>query len=182
MNISDILPPVRSQAIEKSQTIKKEQHTVTSNTTTITDAITLSGKAQDILKAQRADNAHDATKRPSNTSEGTLPLATHAIPSWYAEYGFDMSTQLGASANNFAEKYPEAAAASKEERNEYSGLVRKHYRSLMDKYGINNTQTHYQELIVNKGSSEALRQEMADLVRGDARLMELMDMLGKRIS
>jgi hypothetical protein len=116
-----------------------------------------------------------------NALKGPLPLEMYAVPSWYADFGFTLPSELGVSANWFAEKYPEAAASTKDERNEYSSLVRKHYRNVMDKHGIDSTAGHYRATIADKNLSETLRQEMADLVRGDARLMELMDRVGKRI-
>lgn len=116
---------------------------------------------------------------PSDPNDG-LPLETYAVPQWYVDYGFSVPTEAGAGGNWFAENYPEAAAASEADRNEYSTLIQDHYRSVLAKHGITDAAAHYQATIADENLSESLRREMAGLVHGDARLMELMGRLGKQ--
>jgi len=118
----------------------------------------------------------------NDVSEGRLPVEMYAIPNWYADYGFQVPNQLGAGGNWFAERYPEAAAASQGERDEYSALVRKHYDELLDANGLHDTISHYDAMIRDPQKSDQMRREMAERVEGDPRLMELMKLMGKTVA
>ena len=161
----------------------KQQHKAEQNKEAErTDPITLSAAARHALQT---GNDGTGAAQPDRASGGTsgdaLPLEMLAVPSWYADYGFEVSGQVGSSANQFTEKYPQAAAATPDERTEYGSLVREKYDQLMDKHGINDTASHYNATILDKNASESLRKEMADMVQSDPRLMELMSLFGKSI-
>lgn len=130
-------------------------------------------------QAEAASNADAA--RPSGQPLAVLPLEMYAIPEWRADYGFELPRQLGTSADWFAEKYPQAAAASQADRAEYAERVQSHYRAVLKDNGIGDTTEHYQATIADRERSETLRQDMAERVQNDPRMVELMTLLGKPI-
>jgi|GEM_PF-3254522 len=176
MRVSNDQPVIQPT---QSTLYRSQNQAVTSRENSPKDIVSLSPQAQRVLNGQMEGQVFDATKVPPGAPEGTLPLIKYAVPEWYAEYGFEVSGKIGARGDWFAQNNPAAASASKEERNEYSSLIQKHYRDVLDSHGINGTEAHYQATIADKNSSETLRQDMADRVRSDGRLMELMHRMGK---
>ncbi|WP_459874240.1 hypothetical protein, partial [Endothiovibrio diazotrophicus] len=61
---------------------------------------------------------------------------------------------------------------------EYGERIQEHYRSVLKEHGIDSAQKHYDALIADPQSSEALRQEFETQVKGDDRLTALMQKLG----
>jgi hypothetical protein len=115
------------------------------------------------------------------TDAGTNTLEMYQVPSWRAEYSFELPGQLGVRGDWFAEKYPQAATASTAERAEYADLVQGHYQAVLEANGIQGVEAHYKATILDHDFSESLRQQMAERVRSDARLAELMPKLGKQL-
>ena len=178
MKIEGYQPIAQGMTGQKDRGHQPNQVSETKNSSPAV-VVSLSAQAEQVMKAGKSYGASDAVKTQQNTEAGTLPLEKYAIPDWYADYGFELSSQLGSRGNAFADLNPKAASVDEETRNEYSALVRQHYRDVLDNHGINSTEAHYQALIADKNTSESLRQEMAERVRADARLMELVNQLGK---
>ncbi|WP_031387062.1 hypothetical protein [Desulfonatronum thiodismutans] len=142
------------------------------------DTVTISSegrRAADALHSGDVSAAGDVRQ----TSSSDYPLEMYQIPGWFADYGFQVSTQLGAKGDWFAERHPQAAAASAAERTEYAELVRGHYQAMLAENDITGLESHYNSLILDQSRSESLRQEMVERVRGDARLTELIHIMGK---
>lgn len=137
------------------------------------DSVTISDDARRVAEAERT-----LTQPLDDSVPGTYPLEMYAIPEWRTTYYPQGNSELGSSANWMAENYPKLAAATKEERAEYYSRLEKHYQSLLDDHGIDSVPEHYNAMIVDKASSEALRQEYEARVNGDEQLVSLMRKLG----
>ena len=159
------LPPEEKLALEieiqekiKERTTQKaEEGTVTAKQDT--DKIT-------------ANSAAEATKNPP--TDGDYPLEYYQIPEWLAQHGNELSSQLGAK--------PKAETESSDDHAEYASLIQKHYQSILKDAGISSVEDHYKATIIDKASSESLRQQMNERLQGDTRLQELAEKLGKQTS
>lgn len=118
---------------------------------------------------------------PGAQASGAYPLEMYQVPSWQAEYMFEVPNKLGVGGDWFERQYPQAGTVSMEERAEYAALVQKHYQSVLDENGIHGVEEHYRAAILDKDFSESLRQQMSERVMSDARMMELMSKLGKSV-
>lgn len=141
------------------------------------DSVTISDAAR------RAADAEDAIPGAGaqGGSSGAYPLEMYQVPSWRAEYMFQVPNKLGVGADWFAGKYPQAASASEVERSEYAELVQGHYQAVLEANGIQGVEAHYQATILDRNVSESLRQQMNERVQNDDRLLELMVKMGKPI-
>lgn len=155
---------------ESVQTTQRDSVRSGADSVTISDAGRQAAYAEKVMTGAQNDAA------------GAHPLKMYQMPSWHAEYMFEVPGQLGVSANWFAEKYPQAAATSMSERTEYANLVQSHYQAVLDANGIQGVEDHYKATILDQDFSESLRQQMSERIQGDARLLELMAKMGKTIS
>lgn len=121
-------------------------------------------------------------KVPGSQAGGNYPLEMYQIPQWMADYSFELPNQLGARGDWFSQKYPQAWAASEEDRAEYSIRLQQHYQGVLADNGIQSLEEHYQATILDKSSSESLRQQMSARLMGDSRMMELLALMGKTVS
>lgn len=137
------------------------------------DSVTISDDAKRIAETKRT-----MIQPQADSESGTYPLEMYAIPEWRTDYGIELPGELFSSANWLAEKYPKYAAASQDERAEYSELLGKHYHALLDEHDIDSVPKHYNAMIADKASSEALRQEFEARVNGDERFVSLMEKFG----
>jgi hypothetical protein len=143
------------------------------NAATTTQTVTISEAARQAADAERA------TASGRRSAAGIHPLEMYQVPGWYADYGFEVTGELGSGANGFTQKYPEAAAASSSDRAEYMALVQGHYQALLDANGIHDVKSHYDAMIADRETSESLRQQFVGRIQSDARLLELMGKVGK---
>ncbi|MBN9421423.1 MAG: hypothetical protein BGO63_16295 [Candidatus Accumulibacter sp. 66-26] len=142
------------------------------------DSVTISAAARQAASAERA-GALAASGEAG--AAGDYPVEMYQLPKWYADYGFQLPTQPGSRGDWFAESYPQAAAASSAERAEYSTLIQEHYQAVLAENGVKGVAAHYAATILDQDSSEALRRQMVERIRGDDRLLELMPKMGKPI-
>lgn len=103
----------------------------------------------------------------------------YQVPKWLADYGFEVSLNLGESGNWFAEKYPKAAAASQDVLVEYTSRLAGHLQTVLDANGIKGSEDYHNALIVNKETSEQIRQQFVERLRSDPRMVDLMLEVGK---
>lgn len=119
---------------------------------------------------------------PGSQAGGVFPVEMYQVPKWQADYMSALPNQLGSRGDWFAQAYPQAAAATMEERGEYSTRLHQHYQELLADNGIQGVEEHYRATILDKASSESLRQQMSERLSGDPRMVELMAKMGKTIS
>lgn len=141
------------------------------------DSVTISAAARQAASAGRT-GAIAASGQAR--AAGDYPVEMYQLPKWYADYGFELSSQPGGG-DWLAERYPQAAAASSAERAEYSALIQGHYQAVLAENGVEGVAAHYAATILDPDSSEALRRQMVERIRGDDRLLELMPKMGKPI-
>lgn len=146
---------------------------ITSNAQTQADRVSISDAARQAASAEASAAA--------GTSSGEYPVEMYQIPKWMADYGFELSNQTGSSGNWFAERYPQAAAATDEERAEYSRRIDGHYQAVLDSNGIKGLEAHYQATILDLNSSESLHQQMRERLQNDPGMLELMAKMGKSV-
>ena len=146
--------------------------------TAAADSVTISAAARQAASTERAA-ALAASGETGAT--GDYPVEMYQLPKWYADYGFQLPTQPGSRGDWFSERYPQAAAASSAERAEYSTLVQGHYQTVLAENGVEGVAAHYAATILDPDSSEALRRQMVERIRGDDRLLELLPKMGKPI-
>lgn len=103
---------------------------------------------------------------------GDNSLEQYQIPDWYAQYGKEVSQNIGG-------KVDDAEKGSAAERAEYSSRVREHYEAVLAAAGIETSEGLYNNTVINKEINENLKQNMAERVNNDDRLLELMHNLGK---
>ncbi len=142
------------------------------------DSVTISAAARQAASAERT-GALAASGQAR--AAGDYPVEMYQLPKWYADYGFELSSQPGGGGDWLAERYPQAAAASSAERAEYSALIQGHYQAVLAENGVEGVAAHYAATILDPDSSEALRRQMVERIRGDDRLLELMPKMGKPI-
>ncbi|WP_028572926.1 hypothetical protein [Desulfonatronum lacustre] len=176
-NLQSIGNPSATPYVNSVHTVPPRANSLGGNSSNSADTVTISSEGRRAADALRGDIS--ATGDARQTSAADYPLEMYQIPAWFAEYGFQVSTQLGAKGDWFAERYPQAAAASTAERREYAELVRGHYRAMLAENDITGLESHYNALVLDQSRSESLRQEMMERVRGDTRLAELMHIMGK---
>ncbi|QLF93243.1 hypothetical protein HW090_08575 [Pseudomonas sp. ABC1] len=153
-----------------------QSDSVTGNAQTQADRVSISDAAREAASAEASTVAST-----SSTSSGEYPVEMYQIPKWMADYGFELSNQTGSSGNWFAERYPQAAAATDEERAEYSRRIDGHYQALLASNGIEGLEAHYQATILDLNSSESLHQQMRERLQNDPGMLELMAKMGKSI-
>ena len=142
------------------------------------DSVTISAAA---LQAASAERTGALAASGQARAAGAYPVEMYQLPKWYADYGFELSSQPGGGGDWLAERYPQAAAASSAERAEYSALIQGHYQAVLAENGVEGVAAHYAATILDPDSSEALRRQMVERIRGDDRLLELMPKMGKPI-
>ncbi|TBU99364.1 hypothetical protein [Stutzerimonas kirkiae] len=138
-----------------------------------TDRVSISDTARQAASAEAS--------AASSTSSGEYPVEMYQVPDWMADYGFELSGQLGASASGFAERYSQAATATQEERSEYAERISGHYQAVLASNGIEGLEAHYQATILDQASSESLHQQMRERLQNDPGMLELMAKMGKSI-
>lgn len=132
----------------------------------------------------------DAGKQAAANAAATTGIEQYALPNWFADFGFALDARVatvqadgtlagGARGDWFAQKYPEAAAATQSERDTYSRRIDAHYQSLLRDNGVNDTASHYQTLIVDQAASENLHQQMVERIKADPVLSALLPRMGK---
>lgn len=138
------------------------------------DSVTIS---QEALRAAQIERTL-AQPADSNTP-GDYPLEMYQVPQWTSSYHVVYNEGLlGKSGNWEAENYPKWVAATQDERGEYDKLIKEHYQALLEKHGIDTVLEHYNAMIVDKVSSEALRQEFEAGINNDERMASLIRKLG----
>jgi|SRR5690606_13142722 len=145
---------------------------ISSTPKTTTEVVTLS------QAAKSGEHAISGVVESLAEDNQVYPVEMYAIPSWYGEYLFEAPMDLGGKGDWASVKYPQAAAMTESERDEYFGFITGHYQAVLADAHIDSLPEHYNALIVNRSSSEALRQQMSERVRNDPRLVELMTKMG----
>ncbi len=129
-----------------------------------------------------------ASGSDQNQEEGGVSV--YQLPSWMKDFTFSIESVVatiqsngklsgGTSGDWFEKKYPDAAKASISEVEKFSTLISDHYQGLLEKHGINNTQSHYENLILDKEFSEFFRSEMKNAIKNDTQLLTLLPRIGK---
>lgn len=90
----------------------------------------------------------------------------------------ELSGKLGAKADELYVKGGNLLGARQSELNEYSGLLDKHLKALLQKEGIETLPQYHQALAVDKENSDRIRLLLKDCIAGDKRMTELMGALG----
>lgn len=114
---------------------------------------------------------------PGGAGQAALPagMALLQVPSWLADFAF----QVAPSDPKFAQMYPQAAAAP-QLRYEFGLKLFEHYgKAVQDAVGpAADLESLHQKLIVDKQSSEHIRQQFVAGIRQDAGMMAAMKQLG----
>lgn len=176
-NLQSIANPFATPYVNSTHSVPSGTNSPGGNSPNSTDTVTISNEGRQAADALRGGISAAGDVR--QTASVDYPLEMYQIPKWFAEYGFQVSTQLGTKGDWFAESHPQAAAASAVERAEYAELVRGHYQAMLAENNIVGVESHYNALILDQSRSESLRQEMLERVRGDSRLTELIHIMGK---
>lgn len=90
----------------------------------------------------------------------------------------ELSGKLGAKSDELYAKGGNLVANYSSELSEYTGLLDKHLKALMQTEGIETVPQYHQAMVVDKENSERLRLLLKDSIQGDKRLTELMGTLG----
>lgn len=138
--------------------------------------VTISSAGRYAAYAEKATST--AENRQHGTSE-TAALEMYQVPMWLADYGFEVPNQLGVRGNWFAEKYPKAAAASPAVLAEYSSRLDEHLQTVLGANGIRGLDDFHNALITNERTSEQIRQQLAERIRNDPMMVDMMMELGK---
>lgn len=172
-------------ALGSSPNVFRANHTGRTSSTADAAATPGTGTRPDVTisaagrKAAYAEQATASAPNAQSSTSGTPALEMYQVPKWLADYGFEVPNKLGASANWFAEKYPKAAAAPQAALAEYGNRLEGHFRSVLDANGIKELDDFHDALIVDQGKSEPIRQQLAERLRADPRMVELMQEVGK---
>ena len=101
-----------------------------------------------------------------------MPLEHYQVPDWIAEYGTELSDELGAPVTDKpGARAPVNGTAA--QREEYNARVRENYEAVLNEAGIKTPEDHYQQLIADRTRSEELHQKMTERAKNDDRLAVL---------
>lgn len=138
--------------------------------------VTISNAARQALGAEQVAGASGG-KVQEELPEGLLMLQ---LPPWLVDFGFKApSVGDDLSGKWFAEQYPQAAAAPRGVLDEYSNKLEQHFQAVVKSNGLDsNTKAFHEAMVVDKQSSERIRQEFVNSIKRDPEMMRLMNQLG----
>ena len=110
--------------------------------------------------------ANVSTTSKNGTTEEIYPLEYYQLPEWYAQYGNELSSQLG--------EQPKKQSITTD-KNKFHEHIRKHYEDTLNEAGISSIEDHYKATILNKKSSEQINHKMLQRINNDPELFNLMD-------
>ncbi len=151
-------------------------------------SVTLSGGDSTVTISDAAWQALDtdeltAANGGKTQAQVQKEMEVYAIPNWYND--FLMGAPAGPTGQidekALAEKYPQAAGASPQLIGEYDTKVLEHIHAVVAANGLagpENQAAFHQAMIVDKQSSERIRQELIANIKQDPDMMRLMKQLG----
>ncbi|GHT82819.1 hypothetical protein AGMMS49960_08540 [Betaproteobacteria bacterium] len=145
------------------------------------DKVSISKDAWAMLLAEYEKNKPADVPAAELSEEEQRYWKVGAGPDWLAaEYGFILPP-LGTRGDWFKQQYPQAAAAPASMLSEYGKRINEHWLALVKETGLSelSVDDFYDAVITNKESSEALRQQMAERVRSDPVLVDIMQKIGR---
>lgn len=135
-------------------------------------SVTISGAGRQALEAEQA-----LATNSSGAGQETLPAGMELlqVPSWFSDFAF----QVAPSDPKFAQIYPQAAAAP-QLLHEFGLKLFEHLgKAVADAVGPSaDLELRHQKLIVDKQSSEHIRQQLVANIRQDPEMMAAMEQLG----
>lgn len=178
--VSDIskLKDIVSEQNQKNNSLsglikEKQGNIVTSNT-----VVSISNEA--LRKSQEEFATSDevtASKKYENKKDtSNYPVEYYQIPSWYSDI-FTSSvdtTLLGQPDGDKGQKNNKIDILSSSEKSYYYEAKEKLWQSFLEENGFKDSrEKYYQELIVDKESSERYRQQWEERLSSDPKLMEI---------
>lgn len=152
-------------------------------------SVTLSGGGDSSVSisdaARQALDTDELTVANAGKTQAQLQkeIEIYAIPNWYDD--FFISAPAGPTGQidekALAEKYPQAAGVSPRVIEEYNTKVFEHIHTVVAANGLagsDNLAAFHQAMIVDKQSSERIRQELIANIKQDPDMMRLMKQLG----
>lgn len=132
--------------------------------------VTISAAARQALGAEQAVPV-------SGTGGKVVPeeMALLQIPSWLADFSFNVAP----SDPEFAQRYPQAAAAPRAVLDEFGTKIFEHLgAAVAANEASGDLASFHQKMIVDKQSSEQIRAQFVASIRQDPSMMSVMKQLG----
>lgn len=148
----------------------------------IADSETARGVTVTISSQGRHALGAEQTTATAGDAEAGM-LDQHQLADWDTIYGRAIPLpSLGESASSrdayIARAFPEWAAASDADRNEFGRLFAAHRADVFKENGIGTTVSYHDALVADKDYSEQIRQQLVERLKQDPRMVELLDKLG----
>ncbi|GHT82817.1 hypothetical protein AGMMS49960_08530 [Betaproteobacteria bacterium] len=144
------------------------------------DKVSISKDAWAMLLAEYEKNKPADVPATESSEEAEESRKAEAAPDWISGYFFT-APPLGSRGDWFEQQYPQAAAAPASMLSEYGKRIMEYWQAIVKENGLLelSVDERYNALRVDKESIEALRQQMAERVRSDPVLVDIMQKIGK---
>lgn len=132
--------------------------------------VSISNAARQALGVEQAVHASGA-----GVQEVPEGMALLQIPSWLGDFGFNVAP----SDPEFAQRYPQAAAAPRAVLDEFGTKIFERLGAVVAANGVSgDLASFHQKMIVDKQSSEQIREQFVTGIRQDPSMMSVMEQLG----
>ena len=169
MKIQQTTTPVTQTAASSAAAAQSKRQDAAGEAATVADTATISQAGREALSSAQSGTSPSAS----------YPLEYYAVPKWLADLSpTELSGKIGDKASALYVRGGNLVGKFDKELAEYGKRLDAHVHDVLQQQGIDSVPNYHQAMIVDKESSERLRQLVNDAVSGDQRMQELMGILG----